>query len=532
MNAAESLPDLLADRLPLLVVDDDESVIQVTRLVLSRFRFEGKGLEILEARSASEARALLNQRPDIAVILLDVVMETDDAGLRLVETIRNDLKNHTTRILLRTGQAGYAPEHEVIQNYDINDYLSKADVTQNRLFFSLTTALRGYRDILTAEYLGSRVAQADKASLAKTQFLAHMSHEIRTPLNGLLGTVQLLSDTKMSDEQQQLIKDLDYTTEALLGIVNDVLDVSKIEAGKLELNIASFAVNELIEKVSAIFSANMQQKNIRFYSDVAPAADVCVAGDSLRIQQILMNFLSNAYKFTPEGGEVSIRVSRSEDDHSLYFQVQDNGIGISADRVAQVFDAYEQESAATAGQFGGTGLGLSLCRSLSHLMGGEVGVSSDEGQGSCFWLSLPLTAASEVLACSDQKRTLMSAKIALCEDDVTSRKVLTRLLEKRGVQVTAYENGQQLLDDNQYLASDALILDCHMPVKDGFTTSREVRDQGYQKPVIALTAGVTEGERQICFDSGMDLVLAKPVDANKLFDTLSQLLADQKETAE
>ena len=531
MNAAESLPDLLADRLPLLVVDDDESVIQVTRLVLSRFRFQGKSLEIIEARSANEARALLKQRPDIAVILLDVVMETDDAGLRLVETIRNDLKNHTTRILLRTGQAGYAPEHEVIQNYDINDYLPKADVTQNRLFFSLTTALRGYRDILTAEYLGSRVAQADKASLAKTQFLAHMSHEIRTPLSGLLGTVQLLSDTNMSEEQRHLIKDLDYTTEALLGIINDVLDVSKIEVGKLELDISTFAVRKLIEKVSAIFSANMQRKNIRFYFDVAEASDLYVSGDSLRIQQILMNFLSNAYKFTPEGGEVSIRVSYTDGDRCLYFQVKDNGIGISTDRINQIFDAYEQESPATAGEFGGTGLGLSLCRSLAQLMSGEVGVESDEGCGSCFWLRLPLIAAADNRSGPDHSRTLVAANIVLCEDDVTSRKVITRLLEKRGVQVMAYENGQRMLDDNQFLVCDALILDCHMPVKDGFSAAREVRALGFQKPIIALTAGVSEGERQICFDSGMDLVLAKPIDANKLFDTLAQLLSDKANTA-
>lgn len=531
MDAVESLPDLLGSCLPVLVVDDDESVIEVTRLVLSRFVFEGRRLEILEARSAVEARRLLEQRQDIAVVLLDVVMETDDAGLRLIETIRYDLKNYTSRILLRTGQAGYAPEYDVIQQYDINDYLPKADATQERLFFSLTVALRGYRDILKAEYLGGRVAQANRESLAKTQFLAHMSHEIRTPLNGLLGTVQLLSETNMGVEQRQFIKDLNYTTEALLGIVNDVLDVSKIEAGKLELDIASFSVAGLVEKVSAIFSANMHEKHILFDAEIAPAADIYVLGDRLRIQQILMNFLSNAYKFTPECGEISVRVSRSEGDGSLYFQVQDDGVGISADRISQVFDAYEQESVATASQFGGTGLGLSLCRSLCHLMGGEIGVDSVEGEGSCFWLRLPLATSAEVQTPSGPKRKALKATIALCEDDATSRKVLTRLMEKRGVQVIAYENGQQLLDDNQYPACDALILDCHMPVKDGFSTACEVREQGYEKPVIALTAGVTEAERQTCLASGMDLVMAKPVDANKLFDTLSRLVADNKEMA-
>lgn len=533
MSAVDTLPDLLTERLPLLVVDDDESVLQVTRLVLSRYRFEGKGLEILEANSAASARDILQQRTDIAVVLLDVVMESDDAGLRLVEDIRNKLNNHVTRIVLRTGQAGYAPEHRVIQDYDINDYLSKADATQNRLFFSLTTALRSYRDILNADYLGRRVVQADKASLAKSQFLAHMSHEIRTPLNGLLGTVQLLTDTDASEEQKALLKDLGFTAEALLSIVNDVLDLAKIEAGKLELNPQSFSLPLLIEKVMAIFSANMRQKSISFSQTGLDSVPQCVTGDGVRIQQILMNFLSNALKFTPDGGQIvlDIRVLNQTDDQAQFrFEVCDSGIGISSERVDHIFEAYEQESVSTSQRFGGTGLGLSLCRNLAELMTGSVGVTSKEGSGSCFWLEVPLTLApQQAPQDSSAVISLSHCTVALCEDDMTSRKVMVRMLEKLGAQVMAYENGQQLLDDNQFSQCDLIILDCHMPVKDGFETAVDLRTLGCTLPIVALTAGVSEEERQRCTESGMQNVLVKPVERAKLIQQISALVDPDKE---
>ena len=235
LSASMTFDDILPERIVLLVVDDDPAVLEVTRLILGRYQYQGRPVEILEALSAAEARTILQQRDDIAVLLLDVVMESDDAGLRLVEYIRTDLNNFRLRILLRTGQPGYAPERQVVQDYDINDYLMKADASQSRMIIAVTTAVRGYFDILRAEAMALKAQVSQQASMAKTQFLAHMSHEIRTPLNGVVGLVALLSDTSLSDEQKALIQDLRHASDALMGVVNDVLDVSKIEAGKLEL---------------------------------------------------------------------------------------------------------------------------------------------------------------------------------------------------------------------------------------------------------------------------------------------------------
>ena len=524
----------LPERIVLLVVDDDEAVLQVTRLVLSRFRYKSRSLEILEASSAAQAKATLALRPDIAVILLDVVMESDDAGLRLVEHIRHELNNHHVRILLRTGQAGYAPERQVVQDYDINDYLVKSDATQSRLFLSLTAAIRSFSDILRAEELARRIAEAehqrqlaDRASLAKTDFLAHMSHEIRTPLNGIAGIVELLDDTGLSSEQAELLRDLRYVSSALLGIVNDVLDVAKIEAGKLELNVHDFHLPQLLEKVAAIFVVGMQQKAIRFQVEQDNDLPQWVRGDAQRIQQILINYLSNAYKFTPQGGRITLRVSCvvAADGYELIAEVDDNGKGIRAERLADIFNAYEQESAQTASHYGGTGLGLSLSRSLAMLMSGCVGADSEPGHGSRFWLRVPLErgeapvvdeAAADPLAAD----ALAGWVILISEDDPTSQKIIRKILEQQGARVEVFADGQQLLDSGLYHTADVIVLDYHMPVLDGPSTARRLRELDYQGPLLALTAGIVDSEREACLQAGMNDVQGKPLDKQRLINWL------------
>lgn len=528
-SAAVSAPEP-AQYLPavirLLVADDDESVLQVTRLILSRFQYQGRRLEILEARSAAEVRQQLQDHPDIAILLLDVVMESDDAGLQLVDYIRHQLSNHRMRILLRTGQAGYAPERQVVQDYDINDYLLKSEVTQSRLWLSLTTAIRGYNDILRAEWLAREVGDAQRqqqqalqASLAKTRFLAHMSHEIRTPLNGIAGIVELLSQTALDSEQADLVNDLRAASETMLGVVNDVLDVAKIEAGKLELYPQDFALAGVLQSVTAVFAAAMRLKQIDFQQDWDEVSRLWLRGDRQRLQQILINYLSNALKFTPPGGCIRLRVNGRQDGNGwlLRMDITDTGPGISAERLPDIFNAFEQESAATSLQFGGTGLGLNLCRSLAELMQGEVGVHSEPGQGSCFWLQLwlPLAVAPEsttVATVALSGLNLQGMCLALCEDDATSRKVMQRMLERQGARVLLYENGQQLLDDGAFASCDAIILDYHMPVLDGLSTASLLRQSGFSGPLLALTAAATEEERQHCLAAGMDQVMSKPVE--------------------
>lgn len=524
----DAVLDPLFDPITLLVVDDDESVLQVTRLILSRYRFANKSLNILQASSARQARVLLADNPNIAVILLDVVMETDDAGLQLVTHIRQYLGNHRVRIVLRTGQAGFAPEHEVVQNYDINDYLSKSEATSQRLQLSLTTAIRSYRDIIAAEQLAKQLVKADQASIAKTRFLTHMSHEIRTPLNGLVGTIGLLAQSALSNEQEQWLGDAQYAANALLAIVDDVLDMAKIEAGKLSLNPQPFLLAQLLREVSAVFSANMQQKCIEFECRSLVDETIWLLADGNRIRQIMMNYLSNALKFTPQGGSIQLHVElqaaiHESDQPSLLLHVIDSGVGIQPKAMDRLFQEFEQETAAVAGEFGGSGLGLNLCRQLANLLGGDVGVDSVPQQGSDFWLQIPVQITLPVMTDATKPDDMHGWLIAVCEDDATSRRVLQKMLEQLGVTVLAFEHGADLLQDPRLHDVRIFLLDCHMPVLDGFSTSQQLRQQGITAPIVALTAGVTDHERSRCFSCGMNDVIGKPLKISTLQDCLLTL---------
>ena len=523
------------ESIALLVVDDDEAVLQVTRLVLSRYRYRGAPLEILEAQSAEEARRILSTRHDIAVILLDVVMEHDHAGLELVEYIRNSIHNHRIRIIIRTGQPGYAPEKQVVQDYEINDYLMKSDATQSRMVVSLTTAIRSYLDIVHAEDMArcaersdSARKNADFASHQKTQFLAHMSHEIRTPLNGIVGLVDLLAETSLHSDQAELVEDLKLSADVLLGLVNDVLDISKIESGKLELTEALFSPVALLDKVSVLFTAVMQRKNIEFIQEYSSLKDRSFLADAHKLQQVLINFIGNACKFTPHAGRICLRASFTEnnaDSADFIVEVEDNGPGIRPDRIRHIFDAYEQEAADTSQRYGGTGLGLSLSQSLAQLMNGEVGVDSTPGEGSRFWVRVPVKygVVEDSAGCetASDMTVLAGWNILVAEDDPTSQKVIVRLLSKMGAIVQCFGNGQALLEQGDYINCDAILLDCHMPVMGGQECARELRRNGYSGPLLALTAAVSDEERQACLDSGMDDVLAKPLNRQRLAQWLT-----------
>lgn len=536
----DEIISLLPDRIPVLVVDDDETVIQVTRLVLSRFRFDNRALELICASSAKEAIEILSQRTDIAIVLLDVVMESDDSGFEVVSFIRNTLHNYTTRILLRTGQPGLAPERQVINDYDINDYIAKTEATTDRLNLSMTNALRSYRDILRAEHLTHRVVSAEleqqqalQASQAKSSFLAHMSHEIRTPLNGIIGMADILADTHLSKEQQGYLADIHNSGRALLGIVNDVLDLSKIEAGKLELDPRPFKLLDMIAEVNSMFHAPMMSKSIQYSQQISADVPAYLFADSIRIQQLLMNLLGNALKFTSQEGKVGLALGLAGEAQeaevlNLKLTVTDSGIGISKDRLGSIFDAYQQAETHTSRIYGGTGLGLSLCRQIAQLMNGRIEVESTLGEGSAFTVYFEVRneiSSAGKSSVTDSEISLVGLKVLVAEDNPTNRKVIQMLLKKLGVDVTIVDDGQQLLDRVEGFKPDLILMDCHMPVMDGFEATKILRQQGQKMPIYALTAGVSTEERIECANIGMNEVLTKPVTLLSLKHALQQVAA-------
>ncbi|WP_404326598.1 response regulator [Aerophototrophica crusticola] len=371
---------------PVLVVDDDEEVHIMTRLVLGKLRYNDRPLELLMAHSAAEAEDILRRRDDIAVALLDIVMETDDAGLRLARKIREEFGNSDVRIVLRTGQPGQAPVRDVIVSYDINDYKSKTELTSEKLFITIVTGLRSYDNIRSAR-------AAESASRLKSSFLAAMSHEIRTPMNGVLGMLELMAHTSLTSDQREMLGTARESAGTLLHIIDDILDFSKIEAGRMDIDRHPLDLPALVEGVAETLVPNARKKGLAFHVHVDPAIPDRLLGDPVRLRQVLFNLAGNAIKFTEHGGVV-IRAERlsggGEGWVTVRVSVTDSGIGIEESVQAKLFQPFTQAEKSTSRRFGGTGLGLSICRRLMELMKGQIGLDSCPGQGSTFWFTVAL----------------------------------------------------------------------------------------------------------------------------------------------
>jgi two-component system, sensor histidine kinase len=515
-----------------LVVDDDEYVHQLTNMVLKGFAFENTKIRLASVFSGLEGKQYLLDHPDVAVVLLDVVMEADDAGLQVVNFIRNDLKNNAVRILIRTGQPGAAPEESVFQDYDINDYLSKTDITAHKLRMTILNALRSYRDIQNAAKLQRKIVlaeqeskAAEEASKAKSQFLAHMSHEIRTPLNGIIGVADLLNGTPLSEEQNSYVKTIRNSGEALLSIINDILDFSKIEAGKLDLENTNFSIPDLCETIQGIFIAPLRTKGLTFEFGMTPNVPIYIASDPLRIKQILINLIGNAIKFTSQGKITLLLDAKNNPDQTicLSMQVRDTGIGIPPDQQHKLFAAFSQIDASTTRKYGGTGLGLQISLKLAELMGGNILLESEEGRGSCFTVNLTVKQGEEPTEQHQSSRIISikapaDVRVLVAEDNPTNQMVVKAMLKKLGYDPVIVSNGAEAIERCHAEAFDVILMDCQMPVLDGFAATQQLRTEAeFSKlPIIALTAGATLEEQQQCFSAGMTDFLSKPITIDAL----------------
>jgi len=518
-----------------LVVDDDEYVHQLTKMVLRGFTFESCPIRLASAMSAKEAISYMEAHDNVAVALVDVVMETDNAGLELVNHIRNNFNNNEVRLLIRTGQPGAAPEESVFQDYDINDYLSKTDLTAHKLRMTLLNALRSYRDIRHAVELQKQIMLAEQetqaaaaASAAKSQFLAHMSHEIRTPLNGIIGIADILGETKLSDTQEQYVNTIHDSGEALLSIINDILDFSKIEAGKLELENIDFSLSDNCQSLRNLFIVQLNSKGLKFNIHIDPSIPPYLLGDPLRIKQILLNLISNSIKFTSKGTiELTINMVNPEPNLVLQFNVKDSGIGIPQDKQKLLFEAFTQVDSSTTREYGGTGLGLQISKRLVELMGGHIQVNSEINVGSTFSFTLALNKGSPPQQAPEHehqqtKRPNDQICILVAEDNRTNQMVVGAMLKRLGYQYEICDDGQQALDAMALKTYDLILMDCQMPILDGFAATKLIRDNPdlNDLPVIALTAGATAQEQKQCYDAGMNDFLSKPITMEILKNTL------------
>ena len=384
------------------------------------------------------------------------------------------------------------------------------------------------------EELATKKVEAEQASIAKSRFLAMMSHEIRTPLNGVIGMAEVLRGTELKAEQLDYLNTIQTSGESLLTIINDVLDFSKIEAGKMAINSIVFEPTRLIADCASIIRVAAQAKSVELRSLQAGDVPKLLFGDAQMLRQVILNLLSNAVKFTPENGCVSLRVWKQGDLPGnlidLRVEIQDNGIGITAEQQCRLFQSFSQADASTTRKFGGTGLGLAISKQLVELMGGEIGLSSTPGTGSTFWFRVPLpvgeaaTSEKRDNSNADAGRPFSGCRVLVAEDNVINQKVAVHMLRTAGYEVTVASNGREAVRVAEEQAIDIILMDCQMPEMDGMEATRAIRAGGGPSAharIIAATANVMEGERQACIAAGMNDFLSKPIVKEQLLKKLS-----------
>ena len=370
-----------------------------------------------------------------------------------------------------------------------------------------------------AQALEGAQREAVEANQAKSAFLAMMSHELRTPMNGVLGMAHALKQTRLDDRQAAQVEMLVRSGDGLMAILNDILDVSKIEAGKLELEAIAFDLGEVIERVMDLWQETASAKSVALSYEVAPGAPRWLEGDPNRLRQIMLNLVSNALKFTANGEvRLSVRPLMNDIKDRARFEiaVSDTGIGMTAEQQAKLFQSFTQADAATTRKFGGTGLGLAICRQLTDLMNGEITVESEPGRGSTFRvvLDLPRTEAVELAEPEAEGVGLGHLSILVAEDNPINQAVVRAVLEAVGARLETANDGAEALEMLREKTFDLVLMDVHMPRMDGIEALRRIRagETGdARQPVIALTADAMPGEDQKLLAHGFDDVQGKPI---------------------
>ncbi len=461
--------------------------------------------------------------PDDLPMWEQVVKEAFRDGKPYAMDFRTVLPNGEVRCIRGRGRCSFDADGKVIRQSGTTE-----DITAQK---QLENELRSARD------------EAQQSALAKSQFLANMSHEIRTPMNAIIGMSELLRDSLTDPGQVTTINTVLSSADALLHILNDILDISKAESGALKLEKRVFLLPRSVQTAVELFVVAALEKGVELTYNIDPTVPQYVVADEHRLRQILWNLIGNAVKFTPSGGRINVSVCTVAEDtinpanQFVLFSVADSGLGIPPDAMTRIFDPFEQEDVSTARKHGGTGLGLSITKKLVQLFGGELHVHSAVGEGSRFEAILPMTLAGVL----ERPRAAMPSQhdssekkgqgltFLVAEDNKVNATLIERVLRKFGCDVILFSNGQSAVEayTKNPLRFDAVILDCQMPVMDGFEAAKYIRsaesEGGRRVPIVAMTALAMAEDKERCLSAGMDEYLSKPFKRDKLEEILLRI---------
>ncbi|MEH6443275.1 MAG: AAA family ATPase [Oceanospirillaceae bacterium] len=430
-------------------------------------------------------------------------------------------------------------ENDLIENAFSQEHISLLNVIASQAAISLSHAFLyknlEKRVVARTEALAAAKLKAEESTIAKSNFLANMSHEIRTPMNAVIGLNRLFKKTSLSVEQQDYADKISDASESLLGLINNILDFSKIEAKKLSLESIEFSLENVLQKISAICGQKIQEKGLEFVLEIDSNVPPLLIGDPLRLQQVLINLIDNAVKFT-DAGSIKLIICSSpvmNNKYDLIFDITDTGIGIGQEEQKRLFTSFYQIDASITRKYGGTGLGLVISRELIHLMGGDLQVTSIKNKGSCFSFNVPFASGTQdshlkLIALSEEIKVpnLSNYRLLLVEDNKINQQVAKGILAETMVNVTIAESGSEALIRIEQEKFDCVLMDIQMPVMDGITATQKIRQTftKQQLPIIAMTAHALQSDSQLSFTAGMNAHITKPIDTNVLYQALADLL--------